>query len=89
MTTLWYQERRNETMFFTCKDCNYTFKSAEKPERCPDCGRFAVRDATDAEIEQYKQYRLEFDQEEEANKDEDNKTEGNRASNNGDARSRV
>ena len=51
-------------MFFTCKDCSYTFKSAEKPERCPDCGSFKVRNATEEEIEEYKQYRREFGEDE-------------------------
>ena len=70
-------------MFFTCKDCNYTFKSAEKPERCPDCGMIAVRDATAAEIEQYIKYRQEFDQEEETNAGEHEETQGHRTDHNG------
>ncbi len=57
-------------MYFTCKDCIYTFEAGVKLERCPDCGMIAVRDATDIEIEQYKQYRREFGQEEETDTDE-------------------
>lgn len=52
------------TMFFTCNRCKYTFEAADVPERCPDCGKIAVRKATEEEIEEYKQYRLLFDWEE-------------------------
>ena len=52
------------TMFFTCNRCKYTFEVADAPERCPDCGKIAVRKATEEEIEEYKQYRLLFDWEE-------------------------
>lgn len=51
-------------MFFTCNEFKYTFVSEKTPERCPDCGKIAVRKATEEEIEEYKQYRLLFDQEE-------------------------
>ncbi len=37
-------------MIFTCENCLYTFKADAKPERCPDCGRFGPRDATEQEI---------------------------------------
>ena len=50
-------------MFFTCNECKYTFVSEKTPERCPDCGKIAVRKATEEEIEEYKQYRLLFDRE--------------------------
>ena len=76
-------------MIYTCKDCNFTFKAAEKPERCPDCGKIAVRDATGPEIEQYKQYRREFGQEEETDTDEHKESEGNRPHYSGDTRGRV
>ena len=52
-------------MFFTCNECKYTFEAEQIPEQCPDCGKIAVRKATEKEIEEYKQYRLLFDREEE------------------------
>lgn len=48
-------------MFFTCNECKYTFVSEKIPERCPDCGKIAIRKATDEEIAEYKQYRLLFE----------------------------
>lgn len=51
-------------MFFTCNKCKYTFEAADTPERCQDCGMIAVRKATKEEIEEYRQYRLLFDREE-------------------------
>lgn len=48
-------------MLFTCKVCHYTFPekllNADEIEnelyRCPDCGKFAVRPATNDEISWY------------------------------------
>ena len=40
-------------MFFTCNECKYTFVSEKTPERCPDCGKIAVRKKV------YKKYELE------------------------------
>lgn len=76
-------------MFFTCKKCKYIFETAEVPGRCPDCGMAAVRNATDDEIDQYNQYRREFDQKEETNTDEHQESEGNREYYNGDTRGWV
>ena len=50
-------------MFFTCNECKYTFETEKTPERCPDCGKIAVRKATEEKIEEYKQYKLLFDRE--------------------------
>ena len=36
-------------MLFTCEDCLYTFEAAAKPERCPDCGKLMIREATEQE----------------------------------------
>ena len=47
-------------MFFTCNECKYTFVSEKTPERCPDCGKIAVRNATEEEIEEYNEYRKLF-----------------------------
>ena len=57
-------------MFFTCNKCRYTFEAADTTERCPDCGKIAVRKATDEEIKEYRQYRLLFDREEVDNSNE-------------------
>ena len=51
-------------MFFTCNECKYTFVAEKTPERCPDCGKIAVRKATEEEIEEYKEYRKLFAEDE-------------------------
>ncbi len=33
-------------MICTCEKCLYTFSLPRMPERCPDCGAEAVREAT-------------------------------------------
>ena len=45
--------RRPDSMIFTCENCLYTFETDSKPERCPDCGRFGTREATEQEIAWY------------------------------------
>ncbi len=40
-------------MLFTCEDCLYTFEATVKPERCPDCGKLMIREATEQEISWY------------------------------------
>ena len=64
-------------MFFTCNECKYTFVSEKTPERCPDCGKIAVRKATEEEIEEYKQYRLLLDMEEDEDSYERKVPKGN------------
>ena len=64
-------------MFFTCNECKYTFVSEKTPERCPDCGKIAVRKATEEEIEEYKQYRLLLDMEEDEDSYERKVAKGN------------
>lgn len=49
---------------FTCNKCLYTFEDISIPERCPDCGKIAVRIATEEEIKEYRQNKLLFDREE-------------------------
>lgn len=41
--------RRPHGMLFTCEDCLYTFEATVKPERCPDCGKLMIREATEQE----------------------------------------
>ena len=53
-------------MICHCNNCNYTFEddSASTPDRCPDCGHLhSVRSATEDEIAEYKQIRLEIEAE--------------------------
>ena len=67
------QHRRIKPVLFTCKACKYTFpESLLHPDemenelyRCPDCGKFAVRPATEDEIAWYQRA-----QEENASEDE-------------------
>lgn len=47
-------------MIYKCEKCHYLFQPVKKPAeeqndryRCPDCGKFAVRVATDAERKEY------------------------------------
>ena len=40
-------------MICTCDNCLYTFENKARPDRCPDCGWFAVRNATEEEIAWY------------------------------------
>ena len=40
-------------MLYTCEQCLFLFESEEKPEQCPDCGKFSVREATRAEQEEF------------------------------------
>ncbi|MCI8538749.1 MAG: GNAT family N-acetyltransferase [Oscillospiraceae bacterium] len=36
-------------MIFTCDNCQFVFRRTTDPERCPDCGKYAVRLANEAE----------------------------------------
>ena len=49
---------------YHCDACRYTFEYKNLPDRCPDCGRTAVRHATDSEITDYIQIRAKIDREE-------------------------
>lgn len=47
-------------MIYKCEKCHFLFQPVKKPAeeqndcyRCPDCGKFAVRVATDAERQEY------------------------------------
>lgn len=46
-------------MICTCTHCGYTFENAEIPEQCPDCGKYAVRRATEQEEREY--YRIQIE----------------------------
>ncbi len=51
------------TNIFYCDSCRYTFPSVAVPERCPDCGAFAVHPATEEQIADYERIRIEIEAE--------------------------
>lgn len=38
---------------YRCTSCRYTFRYPLKPQCCPDCGREAVRTATESEVKDF------------------------------------
>ena len=38
--------------YYTCDSCRFTFTRTVMPEQCPDCGKFAVRPASQSETEE-------------------------------------
>lgn len=40
-------------MLLACNHCNYLFESDKLVDQCPDCGKYAVREAKENEIEEY------------------------------------
>ncbi len=54
-----YSCAMNEKIY-TCSTCKYTFGRKMRPLTCPDCGSDTVRDATEAEREEYRQNQREF-----------------------------
>jgi ssDNA-binding Zn-finger/Zn-ribbon topoisomerase 1 len=48
-------------VIYTCTKCRFTFSRAGKVEDCPDCGKQAVREATEKEKEEYKKNRAEYE----------------------------
>lgn len=38
--------------YYTCDSCRFTFTRTVMPEQCPDCGKYAVRPATQSEAEE-------------------------------------
>lgn len=38
---------------YACDACKYLFESENEETQCPDCGKIAVRPATQDEIEEY------------------------------------
>lgn len=47
-------------MIYTCDNCYFKFDRATQPEQCPDCGKYAVREATEAEKQEYEELLKEF-----------------------------
>lgn len=48
----------------TCDACRYTFTADTIPGSCPDCGKPAVRPATESEIREYHKIQEELREEE-------------------------
>ena len=40
-------------MRYACNHCKYLFESNDEVDQCLDCGKYAVRPATQTEIEEY------------------------------------
>ena len=40
-------------MIFTCDNCGFIFSRSEETEQCPDCGKYEVRPANEAEQEEF------------------------------------
>ena len=47
-------------MFFACDKCHFLFSRTKEPEQCPDCGKYAVREADEAERLEYEKLCEEF-----------------------------
>ena len=47
-------------MIFTCGKFLFTLSRVNQPEQCPDCGKYAVREATEAEKLDYAKNLKEF-----------------------------
>ena len=44
---------------YHCTHCHYSFLADRKPVQCIDCGKFAVREATDFETWEWVRYAME------------------------------
>ena len=47
-------------MIFVCDKCHFIFSRTVQPEQCPDCGKYAVREANEAERQEYEEHLKEF-----------------------------
>jgi len=43
---------------YCCNHCRFVFERVGKVESCPDCGKPAVREATDEEKDEYRKNRV-------------------------------
>jgi len=55
-------------MIYTCEKCRFTFRRSKETEACPDCGKPAVREATEKEKEEYRTNQAEYKKMEKQNK---------------------
>lgn len=42
-------------MVFACDHCHFLFHRVAQPEQCPDCGKYTIRPATEAEQKEYQE----------------------------------
>ncbi len=47
-------------MIYVCDNCHFKFDRAAQPEQCPDCGKYTVREADEAERQEYEALLKEF-----------------------------
>lgn len=47
-------------MYYICKSCKFQFARSKKTDRCPDCGKVAVREATESEKSAFLKLQEEF-----------------------------
>lgn len=40
-------------MIYACDNCHFLFSRTTEPEQCPDCGKYSVRPADEAERQKY------------------------------------
>ncbi len=40
-------------MIYACDACRFLFKRVSEPGQCPDCGKYNIRPATKAEVEEF------------------------------------
>ena len=55
-------------MIYTCNHCRFTFRRTGVVDTCPDCGKSAVREATEKEKDEYLKNQAEYEQAEDKNK---------------------
>ena len=48
-------------MIYTCNSCRFTFRWTGNIENCPDCGKPAVREATEKEKDDYIKNQAEYE----------------------------
>ena len=42
-------------VIYACDNCHFLFSRTAEPGQCPDCGKYAVREATEAERQEYEE----------------------------------
>ena len=47
-------------MIYICDVCKFMFKRSAIPDKCPDCGKEAVRETKPKERDDYLKYRVEL-----------------------------
>ena len=40
-------------MIYACDNCHFLFSYTVEPEQCPDCGKYTIRPADEAERQEY------------------------------------